>query len=58
MKVKPKPCRPLTARQKAMLRAKAKAKANAKAKAKAKAQGQGEGQQQVTLARRGIRTRT
>ena len=37
VKVKPKPCRPLTARQKALLRAKAKAKAKAKALAKAKA---------------------
>jgi hypothetical protein len=37
VKVKPKPCRPLTAKQKAVLRAKAKAKAKAQAKAKAKA---------------------
>ena len=37
VKVKPKPCRPLTARQKALLRAKANAKAKAKALAKAKA---------------------
>jgi hypothetical protein len=37
VKVKPKPCKPLTAKQKALLRAKAKAKAKAAAKAKAKA---------------------
>jgi hypothetical protein len=37
VKVKPKPCRPLTARQRAVLRAKAKAKAKAKALTRAKA---------------------
>jgi hypothetical protein len=37
VKVKPKPCRPLSARQRAALIAKAKAKAKAKARAKARA---------------------